>query len=146
MTESSAGPALPESRYGRAPRSPATGRRLAIALGVLVATAGVALALSAYQRFVNVDVEGKTAAFEVLDDRTVAVTISVTRKDPSRPVVCIVRSRAKDGVETGRREVLVPSSDSKTVQVKTTVSSFKRAFVGDVYGCGLDIPGYLVAG
>lgn len=146
MTEPSAGPALPESRYGRTAMTPATGRRLAIALGVLVAAAGVGLALAAYQRFVDVDVEGKTAGFEILDDRTVAVTISVSRKDPSRPVVCIVRSRSKDGVETGRREVLVAASRAKTVQVKTTVSSFKRAFVGDVYGCGPDVPGYLVAG
>ena len=146
MTEPPAGPALPESRYGRATMTPATRRRLATVLGVLVAAAGVGLALAAYQRFANVEVEGKTAGFEILDDKTVAITISVSRKDPSRPVVCIVRSRSKDGVETGRREVLVPASRSKTVQVKTTVSSFKRPFVGDVYGCGPDVPGYLVTG
>jgi len=121
-------------------------RRLGIVLGALVVLAGVVIALVAYQRFENVDVEGKAAAFDILDDHTVVVTISVTRKDPSQPVVCIARTRSKDGVETGRREVLVPPSESKTVQVKTTVNSFKRAFVGDVYGCGTDVPGYLVAG
>lgn len=146
MTEPSAGPALPESRYGRAPRRAETRRRLGIWLTVLVVVAGVGIALVGYQRFVNVDVEGKTAAFDIVDDHSVAVTISVTRKDPSRPVVCIVRSRSKDGMETGRREILVPPTEAKTVQVKTTVASFKRAFVGDVYGCGTDVPGYLVAG
>jgi len=25
------------------------------------------------------------------------------------------------------------------------VKSYKRAFVGDIYGCGTDVPGYLVA-
>jgi hypothetical protein len=60
--------------------------------------------------------------------------------------VCIVRSKSRDGAETGRREILVPPTEAKTVQVKTTVTSFKRAFVGDVYGCGTDVPGYLVAG
>ena len=146
MTEPSAGPRLPQSRYGREPMSAATRRRLGIWLGVLVAAAGVGIALAGYQRFVDVDVEGKTATFEVLDDHSVSITITVTRKDPSRPVVCIVRSKSKDGMETGRREILVPPTEAKTVQVKTTVTSFKRAFVGDVYGCGTDVPGYLVAG
>ena len=146
MTEPSAGPKLPQSRYGREPMPAATRRRLGIGLGVLAVAACVGIALVGYQRFADVDVEGKTAAFDILDDHSVAVTISVTRKDPSRPVVCIVRSRSKDGMETGRREILVPPTEAKTVQVKTTVTSFKRAFVGDVYGCGTDVPGYLVAG
>ena len=146
MTDPSSGPALAASRYGRTPMPERNRRRLALALGGLVVAAGVGIALAAYQRFEVVDVEGKAAAFEVIDDHTVTVTISVTRRDPSQPVVCIVRSRSKDGAETGRREVLVGPSDSKTVQVKTTVASFKRAFVGDVYGCGTDVPGYLVAG
>lgn len=146
MTDPSSGPAVPASRYGRTPMPARTRSRLVAGLGVLVVAAGVGLALVAYQRFEGVDVEGKTAAFDIIDDHNVTVTISVTRKDPSQPVVCIVRSRSKDGAETGRREVLVPPSDAKTVQVKTTVASFKRAFVGDVYGCGTDVPGYLVAG
>lgn len=111
-------------------------RRLGIVLGALVVLAGVVIALVAYQRFENVDVEGKAAAFDILDDHTVVVTISVTRKDPSQPVVCIARTRSKDGVETGRQErSWCRRRSQKTVQVKTTVNSFKRAFVGDVYGC-----------
>jgi len=140
------GRARPESRYGRGPLPAATRRRIAVALGVLVAAAGVVLAAVAYQRFEGVEVQGEAAAFEVLDDRTVSVTISVTRKDPSQPVVCIVRARSKDGAETGRREILVGPSPETTVQVSTTVKSYKRAFVGDVYGCGTEVPGYLVAG
>ena len=72
------------------------------------------------------------------------VTLSVTRDDPSRPVVCIVRARSIDGNETGRREVLVPPSIAATVQVTTIVKSSRQPVVGDVYGCGTDVPGYLV--
>jgi hypothetical protein len=75
----------------------------------------------------------------------VSVTISVTRKDPSRRVDCIVRVRAKDGSETGRREVLVAPSTQATVQVTTIVKSSRPAVVGDIYGCGTDVPGYLRA-
>ncbi|APE16484.1 DUF4307 domain-containing protein [Mycolicibacterium pallens] len=138
-------PLPPESRYGR-PRLPAaTRRRVAFALGVLVLAAGVVLALIAYQRFEGNDVEGKIAAYEVTDDHTVSVTISVTRKDPSQPAHCIVRVRSHDGDETGRREILVPPSQDATVQVTTFVKSYKRPFVGDIYGCGNDVPSYLVA-
>lgn len=118
---------------------------MAFALGVLVLAAGVVLALIAYQRFEGNDVEGKIAAYEVTDDHTVSVTISVTRKDPSQPAHCIVRVRSHDGDETGRREILVPPSQDATVQVTTFVKSYKRPFVGDIYGCGNDVPSYLVA-
>lgn len=133
----------PESRYGQ--RTPATTRRrMAIALGVLVLAAGVIIAVFGYQRLAGNDVEGSIGAYKVLDDQTVSVTISVTRKDPSRPVSCIVRARSKDGAETGRREILIPPSESKTVQVTTTVKSHKRPFVGDIYGCGMNVPDYLI--
>lgn len=142
MTESPAQP--PESRYGRQRMAPATRRRVAIALGVLVLALGVLVAVLGYQRFEGNDVEGEIAAYQVVDDSTVSVTISVTRKDPARPVHCIVRVRSRDGAETGRRELLVGPSDQKTVQVTTTVKSYKRPYVGDIYGCGTDVPSYLV--
>jgi len=135
---------LPESRYGRRRMAPTTRRRVAIALGVLVLALGIIVAVIGYQRFEGTDVEGSIAAYQVVDDQTVSVTISVTRKNPSQPVHCIVRARSRDGAETGRREVLVGPSDQKTVQVTTTVKSYKRPFVGDIYGCGTDVPSYLV--
>lgn len=146
MTDRSTGPVRPASRYGRSP-GPSTGRgRIALWLGIGVAAVSVALAVVAYQRYETLDVEGESAAFTVLDDETVEITISVTRKDPSRPAVCIVRTRSYDGAETGRREVLVGPSEAKTVQVTTTVKSFRPPVVGDIYGCGIDVPQYLVGG
>jgi hypothetical protein len=56
-----------------------------------------------------------------------------------------VRVRAKDGSETGRREVLIPPSTQKTVQVTAVLKSSKPAAVGDIYGCGTDVPAYLRA-
>ena len=137
-------PPLPQARYGRAPVPAATRRRVAIVLGVLATLALIGAAVAAYQRFEGVDVEGKMAAYEVLDDQTVEITISVTRKNPATPAVCIVRARSKDGVEIGRREVLVGPADARTVAVTTTVKSFLRPFVGDIYGCGTDVPPYLL--
>lgn len=135
----------PEARYGRTRVARLTRRRLAIALGVLVVAAGVGVAVIGYQRLGTSDVSGSLAGYQVIDSETASVTISVTRSDPSRPVDCIVRVRAKDGGETGRREVLVGPSDQKTVQVTTTVKSSRPPAMADIYGCGADVPSYLRA-
>jgi hypothetical protein len=58
-------------------------------------------------------------------------------------VVCILRARSLDGSETGRREVLVPPSSQATVQVTALVKTSKPPAMGDVYGCGTDVPAYL---
>lgn len=136
---------LPAARYGRQRLSRGSRRRVVVVLSVMIVAAGVAIALVAFQRLGTSEVKGDLGGYELLDAQTVEVTISVTRDNPSRPVVCIVRSRAVDGSETGRREVLVPPSSQATVQVTTVVKSTRTPVVGDVYGCGADVPGYLVA-
>lgn len=123
----------------------ATRRRIVMGLVGLTVLLGLGLAVLLYQRFERAAVEGKGGAYDVIDDHTVSVTISVTRKDPAIPVVCIVRAKAIDGDETGRREILVGPSTERTVQVTTTVKSYKRSFSGDVYGCGTTVPPYLTA-
>jgi uncharacterized protein (DUF58 family) len=134
----------PAARYGRQRLSRRQRRWIAIALTVLVLAAGVTIAIVAFQRFGSAEVEGELGAYRLIDDETVEVTISVTRDDPARPVVCIVRARSIDGSETGRREVLVPPSTQETVQVTTVVKASRKPVVGDIYGCGTDVPSYLV--
>jgi Domain of unknown function (DUF4307) len=134
----------PAARYGRQRLSRRSRRWIAIGLTALVLAAGVVIAVLASQRF-GTDVKGELGGYRIVDDETVSVTISVTRDDPSRPVVCIVRARSIDGSETGRREVLVPPSTQATVQVTTIVKATQPPVVGDVYGCGTDVPSYLVA-
>jgi hypothetical protein len=135
----------PEARYGRPRMSRRSRRSIVIALAVLVVAAGTVVAVVGYQRLGTSDVAGSLAGYQVIDNETASVTISVTRSDPSRPVDCIVRVRSKDGSETGRREVLVPPSGQATVQVTTTVKSSKPPVMADIYGCGTNVPGYLRA-
>lgn len=133
----------PEARYGRSRLSRVSRRRVVIAVGLLVVAVGLVVAVIGYQRLGARDVTGSLAGYAVIDNETASVTISVTRSDPSRPVDCIVRVRAKDGSETGRREVLVPPSAATTVQVTTTVKSSQPPAMADIYGCGADVPSYL---
>ena len=133
----------PTARYGRQRLTGSTRRRTVIASTVLVLGAGVAIAAVAFVRLGSPEVKGEAAAYRIIDPATVEVTVSVTRDDPSRPVVCIVRARSYDGDEVGRREVLVAPSTAKTVQVTTIVKTSEPPVVGDVYGCGTDVPSYL---
>ncbi|OBF57110.1 hypothetical protein A5787_25845 [Mycobacterium sp. 852002-50816_SCH5313054-b] len=135
----------PEARYGRSRLSRVSRRRVVIGLAVLVVGVGIVVAVVGYQRLGTSAVSGTLAGYQVVDNETASVTISVTRSDPSRPVDCIVRVKAKDGSETGRREVLVPPSEAATVQVTTTVKSAQPPVMADIYGCGADVPGYLRA-
>jgi hypothetical protein len=135
----------PADRYGRQRLSRSNRRWIAIGLTALVLAIGVGIAVIASQRLGTGEVKGELGGYQLVDGETVQVTITVTRDDPSRAVVCIVRARSIDGSETGRREVLVPPSTQKTVQVTTVVKASRPPVVGDVYGCGTDVPTYLVA-
>ena len=133
----------PISRYGQTRLSRWLRRSVVIALVALVVATGVAIAVVGYQRLSRHDIEGTMTGYQLIDDETVSVTLTVRRSDPSRPAVCIVRARSKDGSETGRRELLVAPSTQASVQVTTTVKSSKPPVMGDVYGCGLNVPSYL---
>ena len=135
----------PTARYGKQRLSRRARRLLVIGLTCLIVILGVGIALLGFHRLGTSDVKGELAGYQVLDDQTAEVTITVTRDDPSRPVVCIVRARSLDGTETGRRELLVAPSSQATVQVRTTVKTSRPPAMGDVYGCGTDVPDYLVA-
>jgi Domain of unknown function (DUF4307) len=143
MTEGSLMPS--QTRYGHGQVSRATRRRVVVALAMMGVAAGTVVAVIGYQRLGRSDVAGTLAGYQLIDPETVSVTISVTRSDPSQPVDCIVRVRAKDGSETGRREVLVPPASEATVQVTALVKSSEPPVMGDVYGCGTEVPGYLRA-
>jgi hypothetical protein len=135
----------PAARYGRQRMSRRSRRWWVACLTALVLAAGVVVAIIASQRLGSGDVKGELGGYQLIDDQTLSVTVKVTRSDPSRPVVCIVRARSIDGSETGRREVLVPPSSQETVNITTTIKSTRPPVVGDVYGCGTDVPAYLVA-
>lgn len=134
----------PATRYGSREQSRSNRRWILFAVAVLSVVVGVVVAVVAFQRFNSNEVKGELTGYQLIDDETVEVTIGVERPDPSKPVVCIVRARSKDGSETGRREILVPPGSGRVVQVTTEVKSTRKPVMGDIYGCGTDVPSYLV--
>lgn len=134
----------PAGRYPGRSRRPS--RTLAIVIGALVVLAGLGVAYLGYQEFGPKELEGSIVSYEIVDDTTMTMRFTVTREDPSRPVDCIVRVRARGGNEVGRREVYVEPSHAGTVEVNTTIRSSAPPAVGDVYGCSFDVPKYLKTG
>ncbi len=141
MTPAATEPSRPADRYGTRRRR--TPRWLPALVGVCVVAAGVAVAYLGYQRFGPKDITGEQVSYVVVDDSTLSIKFTVTRDDPSRAAVCIVRAKSKDGDEAGRREVYIAPSTSGTVVVESTLRTSKPPAVGDVYGCSFDVPGYL---
>ncbi|MEU3012781.1 DUF4307 domain-containing protein [Nocardia asteroides] len=139
--DSAAAAARHADRYGTKP--PARRLWLLVVLGIGVVVAGLGVAYLGFQKYGPKAIETEQLGYVVVDDSTLSVRMKVTRDTPQRDVVCFVRAMDRDGAEVGRREVLVPGSDSTSVQVTTTVKSSARASAGDIYGCTEQIPGYL---
>ncbi|MCQ4122412.1 DUF4307 domain-containing protein [Rhodococcus tibetensis] len=137
---------LPPGRYAAAAKPARPRRWLAWVLGAAVVVIGVIVALSAYDRFTVSDIDSEATSFDLVDDSRLDITFTVTRDDPSRPGVCIVRARSKDGSETGRREVYIAAGPDQTVKITAPVYTSQPPAMGDIYGCSLDVPAYLTGG
>lgn len=138
---------LPEGRYGT--RSSVHRSRWVRVLGmVLAGLVGLALAVIAYRNLGETPVQGKALGFELLEPNAVSVRFEVIRDDPGRPAVCIVRARSRDGDETGRKEVYVPPAAGPVglTELTTVIRTSRPPVTADVFGCSLQVPGYLVPG
>ncbi|MDQ3763130.1 MAG: DUF4307 domain-containing protein [Actinomycetota bacterium] len=137
---------LPEGRYGR--RTVGGRRRWVVPVGLLIVVlAGLAIAVIGYRNLGSTPVRAETLSFTLLDGNPemygVQLRLTVIREDPSRPAVCIVRARSRDGEETGRKEVYVPPAAGPIV-LSTVVQTSRPPVTADVYGCSLQVPAYLV--
>ncbi|WHT18690.1 DUF4307 domain-containing protein [Crossiella sp. CA-258035] len=132
---------LPEGRYGRSSdrRTPQRVRIALLVAGVLV---GGVLAFVGYRNLGTTPIEGKQTAYEILGNDAVKISFEVARDQPERPAVCIVRARSKDGDEVGRREVLIPPSESTVIE-SAVIKTSRPAITGVVFGCSYQVPEYL---
>ncbi|MFZ2172556.1 MAG: DUF4307 domain-containing protein [Rhodococcus sp. (in: high G+C Gram-positive bacteria)] len=137
---------LPPGRYAAATQPAQPRRWLAWVLTAAVIVVGMVVAFVAYSKFASNEIETEATSFEVIDDSRLDITFTVTRDDPSRAAVCIVRARSKDGSETGRREVYIAGGPDKTVKLTAPVHTSRPPAMGDIYGCSFDIPAYLTTG
>ena len=131
---------LPEGRYG--PRV-GSRRRRAVPVGLLLAVlAGLAIAVIGYRNLGTTPIRTETLGFTLLTGNAVQLRLTVIRDDPSRPAVCIVRARSRDGEETGRKELYVPPA-AGPIALTTVVRTSRPPVTAEVYGCSFQVPDYL---
>ncbi len=131
---------LPEGRYG--PRV-GSRRRWAVPVGLLLAVlAGLAIAVIGYRNLGTTPIRTETLGFTLLTGNAVQLRLTVIRDDPSRPAVCIVRARSRDGEETGRKELYVPPA-AGPIALTTVVRTSRPPVTAEVYGCSFQVPDYL---
>lgn len=129
----------PGARYGGG--SGPSGRRQKVVIYTVSIVLAVAATVLVSQRFGGTEeISGTETGFDLIDDAAVRVRFDVTRRDPAQPGYCIVRARSLDGSETGRREFYVPGAAETLSSYEVVVRTSKPPVVGDVYGCGLDVP------
>ncbi|MFF0147670.1 uncharacterized protein DUF4307 [Amycolatopsis sulphurea] len=141
-TASDADPAPLADRYGTARRPRPTRRRWAWLFGAIAVLTGFGIAWIAYVNLGQTPIEAERVAFEERPGDAMQITINVTRDDPDKPGVCVVRVRDRSGAESGRKEVLVPAGAGHS-SLSTVVKSIGRPVTADVYGCSYSIPRYL---
>ena len=134
---------IPSDRYPMPQGSVRGSRITAIVLTIGVILLGLAVAWLAYNKFEAKDIKSEVLQYSIVDESTIALSFTVTREEPSEAAVCIVRSRSRDGSETGRREVVVQPSEHGTVQIDTQITTTQPPAIADIYGCGSTIPAYL---
>ena len=134
------GRALPEGRYGT--RRARISRRTSWIIGGLALVFGVTATYLAYINLGAAPIETQRTSFQNLPGKAMRLTFDVVRDQPARPAVCIVRVRALDGAEGGRREVLIPPGGSAT-SVSTVIRSTTEPVTAEVFGCSYQIPAYL---
>lgn len=135
---------LPEGRYGQAGSgSTVMGKVVAAVLGLLVVAILIAGGITLYQFNSTDSITTEVIGVEVIDENSIQLSMTVTRDEPGVAIYCIVRAQDQSKGELGRREVVVPPSESGTVQIDTVIHTSAQAYMGDVYGCGEDVPAYL---
>jgi hypothetical protein len=140
-TEGGARPAPPADRYGTVGRSGSRRwRRWLFTVIAVVVSCGIAWV--AYVNLGAAPIDAERVAFENRPGNAMEITINVTRDQPDKAGVCVVRVRDRAGAESGRREVLVPAGAGHS-RVSVVVKSIGMPVTADVYGCSYDIPRYM---
>jgi len=105
---------------------------------VAVILIGIGVAWSVWAALAQVDkpISAQLYGYDVTSDHQIGMTVEVHRTDGGK-AVCSVYAQGLDHSIVGERDVEIPESDEKTVLVKTTVETERRAVTGVLKGCAL---------
>jgi hypothetical protein len=103
-----------------------------ISIGVLLALTWLVWTALLHSRPV---VAAEVVTLRIDSDTSVSVTISVERRDPSKPVTCRVLAQAADFQPVGEQVVPVAASSDHLVNASVVITTLRRATGVVVRGC-----------
>jgi hypothetical protein len=116
----------PRSRVPRPVALALIGGLAAVGLGWLVWAAYV---------YATPQVDAQVATYAVRDDRSIALTLTVERRDPSIPATCRVIAQASDFETVGELEVAVPAATNRLTNLDLTMVTLRRATTAVAKDC-----------
>lgn len=106
-----------------------------VAVGVAGALAWLVWAASSYA---TPPVSAQVAGYTVTSNTTIEVTLTIDRRDPSRPATCRVLAQASDFQPVAEQPVAIQPSSARLVDTHLTLTTLRRATTAVVKGCTLD--------
>jgi hypothetical protein len=80
-------------------------------------------------------VSGQVNAFEIVSDTRMKVTLTVQRRDPSRPATCRLLAQSTDFQPVAESAVAVPGSTYAVVELPVDLTTLRRATSATVKSC-----------
>lgn len=80
-------------------------------------------------------VAGQVASFTVKSDTLMKVTLTVDRRDPSVPVVCVVRAQAVDFEPVAEKRIEVGPRPERLVDVTFDLTTLRRGTSASLKNC-----------
>ncbi len=102
-------------------------RPVAVLLIGALALVGLGWLVWAGYVYATPQVDAQVATYVVRGDRSIAVTLTVERRDPSIAATCRVVAQAVDFQTVGEVEVAVPAGTDKLTSVDVDVVTLRRA-------------------
>lgn len=110
-------------------------RRLALAVTLLLATAGLIWVVWTGLYHALPPVSGRVSSFQVMSDEEVRLVLTVDRPDPSVPATCTVIAQAVSFERVGQLDVKVPSSDVALADIPVVIRTLSRATSVSLLSC-----------
>jgi len=105
-----------------------------VAVGVAVALAWLIWAASS---FATPPVSAQVAAYTVVSDTAIDVTLTVDRRDPSRPATCRILAQSSDFQPVAEQQIAIEPSSARLVDTHVTLTTLRRATTAVAKGCTL---------
>ena len=127
-------PEAAERLRGRYPRSRVP-RPVAIGLVAALALVGLGWLGWVGYRYATPQVDAQVATYAVRDDHTVAVTLTVERRNPGIAATCRIVAEAVDHSTVGEIEVAVPAGSERLTNQPVEIRTLRRATTAVANGC-----------